>query len=427
MDDSLKLLVVDDDSCSFLRHTLIRVEPVIREVIQVSSCQAAIATLELSDFDCVLIYAGLSESLELVRQIRDRSFITAIVGCLEQTEPQTVIEWRAAGADDYLSQTLLEPSILTHSISNAVRLYRAERLIQETLQKLQASEDLRKEYNALAIENTRLQQATQQAGGNLRKAILTLLRQNQALEDQSYQIELQNLKLKEAAEIKSQFLATMSHELRTPMNAIMGFSQLLLRQKTLAPPQIEMVNRIFDNSKNLLALINDILDFSKIEARRLDLKAERFSLPQVVSATVEELRSLAAQKHLTLESEIHIVNPWVINDRTRLRQVLINLLSNAIKFTDEGSVRVIVEEKGERLMLSVQDTGVGIAPENIEHIFEEFRQLDQSIARRHPGTGLGLAITKSLVQMMQGSITVESKIGVGSTFQIQLPRQIAAN
>ncbi|KAM3115995.1 ATP-binding protein [Phormidesmis sp. 146-33] len=279
------------------------------------------------------------------------------------------------------------------------------------------------EQAAIALNNAQLINALEEREEQLAIQNAILAQQNQALENQRQQIQLQNLKLVEAAQLKSQFIATMSHELRTPMNAIMGFSQLLLRQRQLSPAQVEMVDRILNNGKNLLALINDILDLSKIEAGRLELKLERLSLPELIIATTSELRSLAQQKNLALETELHLTNSWIINDSSRLRQILVNLISNAIKFTDVGTVRVEVSEvENQQVAIVVQDTGIGIAPENIAKIFEEFKQLDQTITRRHPGTGLGLAITKWLVQMMKGSIFVESQLGVGTTFKVQLPR-----
>jgi two-component system sensor histidine kinase BarA len=150
----------------------------------------------------------------------------------------------------------------------------------------------------------------------------------------------------EAARLKSQFLATMSHELRTPMNAVIGFSQLLLRQRQnpLTPQQVDMMERILNNGKHLLTLINEILDLSKIEAGRLDLKLEAFNLVTLVRATIEELRSLADEKHLALQVHTDLQNPNAINDSVRLRQILVNLLSNAIKFTETGSVEVEVKE-----------------------------------------------------------------------------------
>ncbi|MGJ3251489.1 MAG: PAS domain-containing sensor histidine kinase [Elainellaceae cyanobacterium] len=254
-----------------------------------------------------------------------------------------------------------------------------------------------------------------------------LIRQNHKLEQQRRRIQRQNLQLIEASRLKSQFLATISHELRTPMHAIIGFSQLLLRQrKNPLPPQISnMVERILNNGKRLLMLVDEVLDFSKIEAGHLELKPQSCNLADVVTATLDELRSLAHQKHLELRLNMDLKNACVVNDPMRIRQVLINLLSNAIKFTDKGYVQVNVLEIGEnRLAIAVKDTGIGINPSEIKSIFEPFRQVDQTNTRKHEGTGLGLAITESLVQMMQGEITVSSQVRTGTVFRIEIPRNV---
>jgi signal transduction histidine kinase/DNA-binding NarL/FixJ family response regulator len=283
------------------------------------------------------------------------------------------------------------------------------------------------EQAAIALNNAQLINTLEEREERLAFQNTMLAEQNQALENQRQQIQIQNGRLLEAAQMKSQFLATMSHELRTPMNAIIGFSQLLLRQHKLADAQADMVRRILNNGKHLLALINDILDLSRIEAGRLELKLEKFRLADLLNATTEELRSLADQKHLVLTSTANLSNPYVINDSGRLRQVIVNLLSNAIKFTDTGTVQLEVREvDADRLAITVQDTGIGIATPEIPRIFEEFRQIDQTLTRRHAGTGLGLAITRWLVQMMGGTITVTSELGSGSTFRIDLPRAIQA-
>lgn len=240
-------------------------------------------------------------------------------------------------------------------------------------------------------------------------------------------IQLQNLQLQEAARLKSQFLAIMSHELRSPMNAIIGFSQLLLRQnqKLLAKSQQNMVERIFNSGKHLLTLIDDILDFSKIEAGSLQLNLKEINLAELVIDTLEELHSLFEPKNLELQIDINLENPNIINDNTRLRQVLVNLLSNAIKFTDTGSVQVKVWElDSDKVAIAIKDTGIGIAETDIQHIFDEFWQVNQTISRQHGGTGLGLAITNRLVCVMQGRITVNSQLGEGSAFCVELPRQV---
>ncbi|MBW4475157.1 MAG: PAS domain-containing protein [Stenomitos rutilans HA7619-LM2] len=280
------------------------------------------------------------------------------------------------------------------------------------------------EQAAIALTNAQLINALEEREERLEVQNRILGEQNHELEEQRQQIQFQNLRLQEAAKLKSQFLATMSHELRTPMNAIIGFSQLLLRQQVTSQQQ-DMLDRILSNGRNLLALINDILDLSKIEAGRLALVLETVDLPQLVNVTVEELRSLVDQKQLTLDVQISLQNPLIVNDSTRLRQVLVNLLSNAIKFTEVGGVRVeVVEVEPDTIVITVEDTGVGIAEAHLNYIFEAFYQLDQTLAKRFPGTGLGLAITDLIVQRMNGAIAVESELGVGSTFRVTIPRQL---
>lgn len=242
------------------------------------------------------------------------------------------------------------------------------------------------------------------------------------------EIELQNLQLRETARIKSHFLAVMSHELRSPMNAIIGFSQLLLRHPSdrLTPQQESMVRRVLNSGRHLLHLIDEILDFSKLEAGRLEFQLEEFSLAEFVNATTEEMHPLVEQKHLTLQVQLDLQNPIILNDKHRLRQVLINLLSNAIKFTNAGSIRVSVyEPASEQIAIAVQDTGIGIAADDLKDIFTEFRQVNQTLVRQHGGTGLGLAITDRLVQMMRGSISVTSELGQGSTFCVEIPRRVS--
>lgn len=286
------------------------------------------------------------------------------------------------------------------------------------------------EQAAIAIENARLIENLEKGEERLEQQNKILAQQNKELEKQQRHIKLQNIKLLEAARLKSQFIATMSHELRTPMNAIIGFSQLLLRQvkDTLKPQQIQMLERILSNGKTLLDLINDILDLSKMEAGRLELRLERCNLKTVVSNTVEELRSLAEEKDIELTFTSRLNNPFITNDSNRLRQIVVNLLSNAIKFTEEGFVKISVGEIGEnQVTILVEDTGIGMTKEQTTQIFEAFRQVDQTLTRKYQGTGLGLAITDSLVELMRGKISVRSELKQGSQFYIILPRHVPAD
>jgi signal transduction histidine kinase len=249
------------------------------------------------------------------------------------------------------------------------------------------------------------------------------------IEAQLRAIQKQNLELIESVRLKEQFISTMSHELRTPLTAILGFSNLLLRRthRQFPPHQIQLIERIFENGQHLLRLIEDILDFSNLRANRFELKLETFDLIELIQSTLEEMQPLAKQKNLGLHTHFEIGNLLVVNDRTRLKQILVNLLSNAIKFTHSGSVCVTVKlVRSGRIAIAVQDTGIGIDDTELEAIFQEFRQVDQSSTRQQSGTGLGLSITKALAQLMGGSISVQSQVGRGSTFTVELPSQVAS-
>lgn len=286
--------------------------------------------------------------------------------------------------------------------------------------------ELEKSYKELEREIETRKRAEQQ----LIEQNQLLVEQNQELERHRFQIQQQNIQLTEASLMKSRFLATISHELRTPMNAIIGFSQLLLRQRKtpLSPQMEEMVRRILNNGKKLLAMVNELLDSSKAEAGKLDIKPQPCNVNLVITTMADELRSLAIEKSLDFHLDLSLRNPYIVNDPVRVRQVMINLVSNAIKFTESGYVRVTVgeQEEGDRIIITVKDSGIGMDQETIKTIFEPFHQSDQSTTRRYEGTGLGLAIVKSLVTMMEGTITVISEPGSGSQFCIDIPRTMDA-
>ncbi|MBW4441943.1 MAG: PAS domain S-box protein [Plectolyngbya sp. WJT66-NPBG17] len=247
-------------------------------------------------------------------------------------------------------------------------------------------------------------------------------------EEKFRKIQRQNLELIEADRLKEQFIATMSHELRTPLTAILGFSDLLLRQfhRQFPPHQTRLIERIFENGRHLLSLIEDILDFSDLRSKRIEFRLEVFDLNELVALTIEEMRSLSEQKKLDLHAQFATANLVIINDRARVKQILVNLLSNAIKFTDSGLVCVQVSPgKPGKVAIVVQDTGIGIDEADFDLIFQEFRQVNQTTTRQHGGTGLGLAITKALTQLMGGEISVQSTLGLGSTFTVELPMHIA--
>ena len=252
------------------------------------------------------------------------------------------------------------------------------------------------------------------------------VRQNlETIEIQNIELDMARKEALEASRIKSEFLANMSHEIRTPLNGILGFTHLLQKSE-LTPRQLDYLSTIEKSADNLLGIINEILDFSKIEAGKLVLDSIPFNLRDLVQDTLTILAPAAHAKQLELLSLIYRDTPSsLVGDPLRLKQILTNLVSNAIKFTREGTivVRAMLEDEQEdnaQLRISVQDTGIGLSPQDVRTLFQAFSQADNSLARQPGGTGLGLVISKRLIEQMGGEIGVDSTPGEGSQFWISL-------
>jgi signal transduction histidine kinase len=231
-----------------------------------------------------------------------------------------------------------------------------------------------------------------------------------------------NMALYESNRLKSDFLATMSHELRTPLNTILGFSDVLLSSEPLTDKQSRWAHNIQSSGQKLLALINDILDLAKIEAGKMQVRVEEFSLQEVCEGLLNMFRQMAEKKNIDLRGHIDPDIPPLRQDVTKLQQILQNLLSNAIKFTPEGGrVALKAEADAGHVILTASDTGVGIAPEEQELVFQKFRQSGNPLTREHAGTGLGLSIVRELTKLLGGEIVLHSELGRGSTFTIRLP------
>lgn len=245
------------------------------------------------------------------------------------------------------------------------------------------------------------------------------------LEERNRRLEWQSQELERAYRLKSEFLASMSHELRTPINALLGYTALM-RDRVygdLAQRQEEALDRMRSASEHLLELVNDILDLARIEAGKMPLDLERVDIVQLVAELGQSIEPMARTKDLRYRVEIEPGIPTLRTDRTKVTQIVLNLLSNAVKFTREGEVSLLLRRVPDPpcIEIVVTDTGIGIRPEDLPNIFDDFRQVDQSSTREFGGTGLGLSITKKLLYLLSGTVRVESCMGEGSTFTVRIP------
>jgi signal transduction histidine kinase len=275
-----------------------------------------------------------------------------------------------------------------------------------------------------AIEKATLYEQLKQASDELERKIQAatgdIAQQNELLRRQAIELE-------QASQLKSQFLANMSHEFRTPLNAMLGYTSMLLQGVAgpLQPAARRQLGRVESNGRHLLTIINEILDISRIEAGRMPLQISTFRIPDLVAEVKSELEPIIVRSRLTVTLDLPKDLRPLSSDRQKVKQILLNLLSNALKFTHDGTVTISARRHPlERsVTLSVADTGIGIASADQQKIFEDFRQLDNSPTRAYGGTGLGLSICRRLAQMLGGRIAVQSQVGKGSTFTLTLPVQ----
>ncbi len=275
-----------------------------------------------------------------------------------------------------------------------------------------------------ALERTRLYEQLRAASDELQmrvqSATAELATQNELLRRQAIELE-------QASRLKSQFLANMSHEFRTPLNAILGYTHMLLQGVAgdLSVNVKRQLTRIDANGRHLLAIINEILDITRIEAGKMPMQVSDFNLNELVSEVMTELDPVITRSKLAVSARLSPTPPAMLTDRQKVKQIVVNLLTNALKFTHQGEVEIGVDYDGERrsATVAVTDSGIGIAPEHHEKIFEDFRQVDDSPSRQYGGTGLGLAICRRLADALGGRITIQSNLGPGSTFTLTIPAE----
>ncbi|MCB0190816.1 MAG: PAS domain S-box protein [Anaerolineae bacterium] len=333
------------------------------------------------------------------------------------------ITW-AAGVQSIMILPLLvkQQSMGTWNIGSC----RANRYTEEDLELAQAMAD----QLAIGIENAQLYQQAQREIAE-RKQAQDALETERALlthrvEERTAEIRDANIQLARAARLKDEFLASMSHELRTPLNAILGMSEALLEQVygSLTDKQMKSLNIIEESGRHLLLLINEILDLAKIGAGELNLEISLVVVEDICQASLRIIKQTAYKKEIKISYKFDQKIMYFQADHRRVKQILVNLLSNAVKFTDKGgTIGLEVETDVDNALLhfTVWDTGIGIAPDQIDHLFDPFVQLDNRLAREYEGTGLGLSLVHQLVTLHEGKITVDSQPGQGSRFTVTFP------
>jgi signal transduction histidine kinase/DNA-binding response OmpR family regulator/HAMP domain-containing protein len=302
-------------------------------------------------------------------------------------------------AKDYLNNIQEQLAI---GLTNAIAFVQLEKLVVELKQ-------LNEEYQKQNIQ--------------IRKQNETLVDLHRKLKEKAEELEFQKQKAEESTELKSQFLASMSHELRTPMNSILGLSALMLEESNLKGKNRERIEVVLRSGKRLMNLINDILDLSKIEAGKMGLHKENMLVDDLIKEVEYSISPLLKDKKIDFRIIRDTNTSIIINtDRGKVTQVLINLLENAIKFTESGYVELKISSvENKTLIFIVTDSGIGITENDQKVIFDEFRQVDGTITKKYSGTGLGLTICKKISDLLQGSLSVTSKIGVGSSFTFSVP------
>ena len=453
-ESKVNVLLVDDHPENLLALEAI-LEKLDQNLVRATSGMEALRCLLNQDFAVILLdvqMPGMNgfETAALIRE-RERSRYTPIIFLTAINRSDThVSKGYSLGAVDYLFKPL-EPEILISKVAAFVSLFEKSQQVQRQAQLLEATNiELETEIKSRQRAEELLRHAHNQLEIKVQERTAELARANELLKAEiaeRVKTEAALQTAKEAAEVancaKSDFLSMVSHELRTPLTSILGFTKIIRKklEGAIFPAiatedkkihkairQVEdNIDIIMSEAERLTALINDVLDLSKLEAGKIEWKADPVSVAQVIEQATAATSALFEAKRLELVTDIEEELPEIIGDRDRIVQVVINLISNAVKFTEKGSVTCRVRKINNAIVISVIDTGVGIAETDQSKVFEQFKQIGDTLTDKPKGTGLGLPISKQIVEHHGGEIWVESELGKGSNFSFTLPIGVGAN
>jgi len=430
---AFQILIVDDNKNNlFTLRTLIN-EHIEANIIEADSGQGALDILLVKLVDLIILGVQMPdmdgfETAKLIRSFKKTRHIPIVFLTAAYKSAEFQQKGFAAGAADYLTKPIDAPQLISR-INTYLRFIEQERRHHAELeQKVQE-----RTAELLAMRN-KLEERVNERTAELNEINLQLKEEIEIRK----KTELAFKKAKEVAEqanlAKSQFLANMSHELRTPLNAIIGYSEILF-EEAKDQENSDYTNdllKIMQAARHLLAMINDVLDLSKIEAGKMQIHTETFDLAEIVSEITNTISPLTTKNKNVLQVIWQGREGLVHSDVTKIRQILINLLGNASKFTDQGIIqlRVGIEEDNKGISwvrFQVKDSGIGISPEQQAKLFQPFIQADASTTRKYGGTGLGLTISQHFTEMLGGYLTLDSKMGEGSTFTVLIPAHFSEN
>lgn len=409
-DSRVSILLVDDRPQNLLALEAI-LEPLNQRLVRAESGAEALRAILRDEFAVILLDVQMPgmNGFEVAQTIKSRErsrFIPIVFLSAISKEDEYVFKGYEVGAVDYVFKPF-NPDVLRSKVAVFVDLYLKQKEIESQGEELRRGQ--RRELE-LQHRTTLLESEAKSA---------------QQLSELNVELRLQAQELEEAIGSRNRFYASMSHELRTPINAVIGYSTLMLDgiYGPLSDKQREGLGRTLKAARHLLELVNDVLDLSKIEAGKIELSLQPVVIPSLIDDLLVTVRPLADEHGTTLHCEMDDSNHTITTDPRRVRQILLNLLSNAIKFGNERPIRVRAQAHGEGgVAVEVIDQGHGIAEKDMGRIFEEFVQIDPAL---QPGTGLGLPISRRLAQLLDGKLEVESVEGEGSTFRLILPPTVS--